>query len=434
MMGGISLELLFMIFKNIKKGFIKNLFITIQLFISFLVMLLVLGSMEYLIESSNKALNIIKANIIRVYNGEKNELNNDNTLTLNSFNLKPQETANNIFPKCLEDTLNLIKKDSRVKSIGKAYSTVLYEDSLKNSSENSIRANTRNLLIICNDEVANTYYNYKTIKGENFSSYYSKNKKEDTLIPILVGPVLERDNPLGSVVEIPKCFNDETKLPYKFKIIGVLDPFMPTVDDERGDTKLDNGGFVVIIPRLVMNTGTDLNYTKILFQLKDEKALASMDKEYRHILSYSDTQFTNISDKFEAQKSDDSKGSIGKIVYCILLLTLCSFGVISISLATVIKRRKEIGIRFAIGAGKKDMVAVLAGEFVALFAAAEIAAILVAFIIASFLKSDRISPLVIDLRSIGISSLTMLVFMIISVLPLIIKMFRLSPIEFIRNN
>lgn len=357
-----------MILKSLNKQKKRSLSIIIQVSLEFLIMFLVFGSMEYLIQSSERAQEVIKPNVLDVNWTGKGELSKNEQLVDNSFTFQSSTTAQNYYPQNLIDTYNLLKKDRRIKSLGKTYHTVLYEDSLQNSNKNSIKANTKNLLIVCNDNVVSNYYNYKIIKGENFSSYYIKSNRDRNVIPILIGPPLENKNPIGSIIEIPGCIDTNTSKAYKFEVIGILNPLYSVEQDFSGGTSLDCDGFVVVIPRLVMyNSSLKLNYSHIMCELKNNDDLGKIENEYKNKLSYCDIYFYDISSHLKSIKSNFKGVHIGELSYCVIMLTLSAFGIISISLSTLIKRKKDMGIRFAIGAKRSHIITLLVGEYIILY-------------------------------------------------------------------
>ena len=110
------------------------------------------------------------------------------------------------------------------------------------------------------------------------------------------------------------------------------------------------------------------------------------------------------------------------------MLLLSSFGILSVSFSTLIKRQKEIGVRFALGARKSNLSIMFGLELVLLYLISGVAAYLCAFGV-----EHLVPQILIDLKVVGIAYFVAGVFMLISVIPLVIKTFKLEPIELIRE-
>lgn len=411
-----------MIYKSLEKQKSKTVFLIFELTLGFLIMFLILGSIEHYSQAIDKSLEVIKPNIFEVYWNPKGSFSKDEKLTMSFCNEKDNNQDWHVTaPK---DTLNILKSDRRIKSIGKTFATVINP---KSSNKNYIQANVLNLLIICNDYNASKFYNYKIIKGKNFVDYYKNNK--DEVIPILIGPPLEKKNPIGSIVEIPYCTNPKTKKPLKFRVIGVLDPSMPTVEDSIVNEGVDNNGYVVIMPKLVMyNKEKEGRFDSIFFELRNLKDAKFVKKELSNRLGYCDVDIQNESKHLVNEKKGNIEQKVGIVVYSIIMLILSSFGIISISLSSLMKRKKEIGVRFAMGAKKSHIIILLCGEFIGLFIISGLISLVL-----SYIFSKMNGSMLIDLKVIGFVFCAIFIFMIISILPLLCKLFKLTPIQFIKE-
>lgn len=100
----------------------------------------------------------------------------------------------------------------------------------------------------------------------------------------------------------------------------------------------------------------------------------------------------------------------------------------------MIKREKEIGIRTAIGAKKRSIVFLLVGEIIMVYIIAFLISISAVALKSKLSSSANPSLILIDSKVIMGSLLIVLIYMIISILPLFIKILKLKPVELIRKS
>lgn len=425
-----------MIFKSINNQKKKNILIIIQLTIAFFILFLVFALIEENMQTFKRSQAVINSNLYNVMCYTKGLTDNYDPM-IDSFHLT-SEVRYNLFntTKSFSETLKLLKSDSRIKSIGKSYSDWLASDEFNSTNQNYLHFSSTKyrLLVACNDDTADVYHNYKIIKGKNFSDY-SSNDKEKNIIPILIGPDLEKSNPIGSVVEIPECTNTDTSKPYKFKVIGILSPFYPTLAQITltGSNSIENGGYVVVIPKLtIYNDVLKLNYNNIFVELKNRNDADKIGNEYSKKLGMCDVSLGDISSDFKSSKDTSLCGQIGMLVYGIAALILSCFGIISISLSTFVKRTKEIGIRIAVGAKKVHIIVLLAGEYTVLLLSSGVVSLLAIYLASNLIKIGENKLLLIDLHTIAAATLSVIIFSIIGLAPLIYQIFKLNAIELIK--
>ena len=114
--------------------------------------------------------------------------------------------------------------------------------------------------------------------------------------------------------------------------------------------------------------------------------------------------------------------------YGVIILILSSFGIISTILFSILKRKREFGVRIAVGASKKDIAKMITGEIAALFIISQVLSILIALLISNGSKT-----LILNLESIGLCLLIILVLDIISIIPALIRVFKMKPVELIHE-
>jgi len=114
--------------------------------------------------------------------------------------------------------------------------------------------------------------------------------------------------------------------------------------------------------------------------------------------------------------------------YGVIILILSSFGIISTILFSILKRKREFGVRIAVGASKKDIAKMITGEIAALFIISQVLSILIALLISNGSKT-----LILNWESIGKCLLVTLVLGIISIIPALIRVFKMKPVELIHE-
>ncbi|GKX67020.1 ABC transporter permease [Inconstantimicrobium mannanitabidum] len=418
------MESLKIILVSLKRNKGKSAFIVFQLALCSLLMLFFLGQTEKSFVIYNKTSTAIVDNL---FQGLCDNLFDNSKYSEFAGNIEGKQSSSGGFNnRNLKDVYNILSKDNRVKSIGR---TSVGMPSTKDTDTNTIKIKGRNLELVCLDEGAINLFNYKVVKGQNFREYF-KNNKEDGTIPILVGSQIEEKNSLGSIVEIPECV-DKNNNPYKCKIIGVLDPKQPLKEDDAQENGLNFKGSVVVSSKLIHDflvdsSGSRSDFQNIYFTLKNDKDIEDIKEELNLKIPDSFVYIKNLGEEIKYYTEMEKKhlSSISDIVAMVILAT---FGIMGISLSTLRKRKKEIGIRYSLGCSKKNIVLMLLGENLILY----ILSIGVVSI-AMYLISKVFSGIIIDGWVIGITLGIMAAFMIISILPLVVKLMKLKPIELLR--
>ncbi|QAA34859.1 ABC transporter permease [Clostridium manihotivorum] len=416
------MELILIIWKSLKTQKKRNILMIVELTLSFFIILMVSGRIEYYSTFANKGIAVINKDYYTV--SSSNIANKDDyNLTRFSFTHKyePDVTPTS---KIYEIASN----DNRVDTVGRLFGDVL-KPSINNPNE--IKANVLNLLAIFEDKPATKLFDYKVIKGENFTQYYKRYKKADDTeaIPLLIGPPLEKLNPIGSIVELPGALDYKTFKPIKYKIIGILDPNMPTgFEPGTFDIGLENNGYVTIGAKLPSDQrAVDKEiFLNVLVTVKSKADIKQIEKDYTEKIKTHKISLDNAKDYYRNIKRDGQRNYAG-FFYGVIMLLLSSFGIISVSLSTLLKRKREIGIRFAIGAKKSNIAIMLGGELLFLYLVSEIISLTMAKGV------EKIVPqMLISMHVVFVASSMVISFMLLSTIPLVIKTFKLNIIEFIK--
>lgn len=398
---------LYEIVRNIKRNKARNLCVIAIITIGFVIIMLALGKYRYKANKMEIYKNTVENNVYSpIVRGKLNMSAGTSYEIQVVKHMTSTESFNKLMP--------LIKNNSKVKAIA---SMNLYTLSTQNSSIKS-PINAFNLLQ--HNKGISKVFNFRLEKGVSFSEYHSKYPNAEVK-PMLISKALEKMNPIGSIVEI-KDGTYRKGVACKYKIIGILDPQYPTieeiqnyeiVDPYREYTAIvdDNDSVESRVVFIKLNdTTTDLEFKKSIDMKldKDEEVLL------HNLKSRLDDLLINVD-------------SLNKYVfYGVIILILTSLGVLGIFLTEVVKRKKEFGVRFTLGATSKHIEKLILGEMLVLFVTGGILSLIFMFLI-----SKISSGLLFDFYILKIDLLILFMLMIGSALPILYKILRINPLEVI---
>lgn len=429
------MENLFMIFNSFKKQGAKNLLLIVELTLGMFIMFMVLGRIEYTVQVADKALSVIDKDIYQVFT--RNKEYDDGNIAKSSFFSK--DNVKELPKDILSWMPKIIDEDSKIKNkiavVGKSFVSQIFLNRNEGNSYGELKCNYNTIFFAANDKNNMNFYHYKVIRGDDFASYYNKKPKESDINAILIGPPLEKRNPIGSIITVPLYTDYKTKQPLEFKVIGVLDPNYPTLDSEGGQNLgLSNNGYEIIFDKLPTNpvNGKEI-INGVHLKLKNKNDIKVIEEELSEKFEGASVKLFNEGERYSSVK-EGAKFEIRNIVFVVAMLLISSFGIISISFSTLIKREKEIGIRTAVGAKKRSIVFLLIGEIIIVYIIAFSISIIAAALKSKPASSVNPSYILIDSKVIMGSLLITLIYMFISILPLFIKILRLKPVELIRKS
>lgn len=114
--------------------------------------------------------------------------------------------------------------------------------------------------------------------------------------------------------------------------------------------------------------------------------------------------------------------------FSIIILILCSFGIVAIVLSSILKRKIEFGIRYSIGASPKNIMTLIIGEILLMFILGDIIGTILTYVI-----SINIDTVKIGCLTIFPTTLIMFIFSFLSSLIPAIKIINMEPIKLIRG-
>jgi len=322
------------------------------------------------------------------------------------------EEANNL-------AYSIIKDKSQIEMIGKdAYNIIGYNE-ITRELPGILKCSGDLVCINSCDRTVTEMFKFKVKEGIDFQSYFSSSGS-DAYIPLIISKKLEKENAIGSIVDLPNIDSSS-----KFKIIGVMDESYPTLFqvNNAGDPYLPYDGYYCIAGRLINN-----NYQDIFAKLKDGTSIGTAEQDWNKSLD-KDKKFQLISlNEMKENMLLNIPYSMKYFFYGVIILILSSFGIISTILFSILKRKREFGVRIAVGASKKDIAKMITGEIAALFIISQVLSILIALLISNGSKT-----LILNWESIGKCLLVTLVLGIISIIPALIRVFKMKPVELIHE-
>lgn len=179
---------------------------------------------------------------------------------------------------------------------------------------------------------------------------------------------------------------------------------------------------------------------KHIIKFKNPDAINDFNKDFNENFMES-SKYKNIFSKLEErsflaiikQLYDENKDIIFYLTsYAIILTVLAVFGLIGVILSTLEKRKKEFGIKIALGANLFDIAEEIIGEIVIMFIIAVSMGIGLSKIVSPFISTYELG-LAINLNTVIYScfiSLALIIFT--SILP-IIYILKAKPIKLIRG-
>lgn len=259
------------------------------------------------------------------------------------------------------------------------------------------RVNQRKINTIFLNKGAVNLYNMDIHKGSNKIFTYPKSQDE---IPIIISNDLSKKWDIGDIINIELQQNNRLRN-FKLKVIGIATGdavfWSSTIGDQSSITYLKNS---IIIP-----FDKQYFYDEIIdFRMKSSYTIVST-KETKDLNKFI-TYFSNISYKgtildyievneFISQIYRVSKPSIVMtLIFSSLLCILSFIGFIGILISYITFRRREYGIRFALGSTSKELSRLVCGEISLSLIIANLISILIIIVVNSIMKIE-LKPLLI---------------------------------------
>ena len=390
-----------MIIRSYKKQKGKNMLIFIQLFISSFCLAVGIGFFEINISHISKVKSIIGTDIIYTVINTTPPFRNVN------------ESDNAYIKEFYKD----IKKDGRVESIG-TYD--LGYISTKNNLDRPYNLYKDRQVIIMD----NSFFNMLHNKAEIYKVEKENNMKLNMAFGNNISYLLKKEEELN--VHVPTSNKN-----YSVIASAMVDKniyFLST--STRGciteNISSTENMMFVLLPKSEKPLCSDKYFIKLNNNVDSEKFIKDIDdlgkkyglESYTHDIKYEIDKYIN----------DNKIPMMATITLSIILLILSSIGLVGVILSSILRRKKEFGIRYSLGCTPNELLKLIVGEIMLLFIMSTFAGITFSYIISLFIDNMKIGLLTIILCS-G----TMFLFCFLSSVIPARKIIRMDPITLINE-
>lgn len=319
--------------------------------------------------------------------------------------------------KLYEDIVKQLRENKYIEKIG------IY-DNLRIKFTPAVTYDNKETLLMANRDILELAdFKLKQGSPDKVLNY----SRQDKVIPVIVSFSMGKKYPMDTEFKI----YDEENKSHLVKVAGVMDSSMVFWEGYSWPMTegLNSKEAYIIAPEFKDFTSTDPYSYNLLITLKRAsdtgQAMESIEKIYdEHNIP---VMFQTIKEEVDVYYVRQKPVVIFTILFSLLLLTLSILGCAGTILSSIINRKYEFGIYFAMGFTKRDMAVLAAGEMAVLFLISYLASALIAgFGITFFLKDlgFTMGPSVI-LAAFGI----MLVCMLLCTLVPVCKISRFQPID-----
>lgn len=284
--------------------------------------------------------------------------------------------------------------------------------------------------------------NIINIDIEQGRTFNDNDFQNSSYVPILVGENFKDKYPVGKTFSVNVGIGNNKKTQINYKVIGSIKKEWKFWIQNRLFGDDTSNTFVTIIPK-EFDSYTPLLQQRIanaIFEIKDsnysDKLNDFINEEIYKFTGHKNDN-TNVKNIITFRNMLDASIKQKEIALFYLgtfsaVLVLLSFtGLSGIIMNSIMERKKEIGIRYAIGSKAKDIRILLIGEIFLIVAISNIVASIISALCINIIPKDF--GLVIDYKSIFSVIILSLIFTIISVINPIIYLIKLKPIALIRG-
>jgi putative ABC transport system permease protein len=283
-------------------------------------------------------------------------------------------------------------------------------------------------------------FHFKVTKGRSLS-ISDESDLVNSKIPVLVGSQLAKEFPVGSTLH--SGIADDLKMtvvPKEFLVVGILPSnmtFWKGNSTSLDGTLLHDDNMIIAPMQKEQDYGEQFK-TRIsmnmLVKLKDPLKFSDFQIQAEKKIN----QFGLISHVSSIRFELDNLNKANKIPILLtlgfagLLLILSSFGLLGVVLASIVRRHREFGIRYAVGATPFSLALLVGGEILLLILISSTFGLVLTKLISTALPANLLlHPGVITIVS---TLLAVISLSLVSALIPMLRMLKLQPIELIGGN
>lgn len=370
------MELLIMVKQTISKQGKKRILIILQLFIAFICLSLGIG----MLQNTNKDIKDVK------------KIAPENMLHIATYlaNVSSKEDVDQTKTDeiDIENIYKSIKKNNNVSNVG----TFLVNNIIPSNS--NININEESIPVISIDSDFLKFSTFNVVQGRNLNENDMENNDK---IPVIIGNKLSKAIHIGSIIK-SNIYNYEKEmivvgiLPQKMRFWGGGGSFL--------SNSLINLDYGIIAPIQNEQNSSDTFATRVLrntvIQLKDvtkkddfinyvEQNLNENVTKYGYYLKVKDLE-SEINQIYLRNKVV----IYSSISLALIILILSTFGLIGVIMTSIVQRKKEFGIRYAIGATPKHLASLILLETFFLYVTASIFGLIFMTLLKLIIYNDSI--------------------------------------------
>lgn len=365
-----------MVKQTISKQGKKRILIILQLFIAFICLSLGIG----MLQNTNKDIKDVK------------KIAPENMLHIATYlaNVSSKEDVDQTKTDeiDIENIYKSIKKNNNVSNVG----TFLVNNIIPSNS--NININEESIPVISIDSDFLKFSTFNVVQGRNLNENDMENNDK---IPVIIGNKLSKAIHIGSIIK-SNIYNYEKEmivvgiLPQKMRFWGGGGSFL--------SNSLINLDYGIIAPIQNEQNSSDTFATRVLrntvIQLKDvtkkddfinyvEQNLNENVTKYGYYLKVKDLE-SEINQIYLRNKVV----IYSSISLALIILILSTFGLIGVIMTSIVQRKKEFGIRYAIGATPKHLASLILLETFFLYVTASIFGLIFMTLLKLIIYNDSI--------------------------------------------
>lgn len=270
---------------------------------------------------------------------------------------------------------------------------------------------------------------------------------ENEPIPAVVSDKLSQDYPVGSIFKfsIPDDRNQQF-VEKELQTVGVLHKNSHFWEGRAShilgsQTKAENYIMLPMQPEVEDPSLSERISTNTLIQLTDPSMIDDFTTDVRQLMADNrvDWEMHTIQNLIDRVIEENRPASIATAIFALLLLGLSALGLVGVTMASVLQRQKEFGVRYALGSSPLHICLLIIGEVIALVLFAALISILALILITVFTPNDNllfgslVESIYIGPITIGSTfALILLLSLAISIFPAY-RAYKMEPIDMIRG-
>jgi ABC-type lipoprotein release transport system permease subunit len=424
------------IWQSVRKQGVRPVLIILQLFVGFTALAFGIGMVESTNGFIERAKGIASVDIVQnqVYPDESNT---------SPFT---QAKTPGVTTQSLQSFYEFVQHSPMVQSAGTYLGSILSVDELRGIPKLSDQVNSIDQGMEHNGRVPFTFLDAQFLTqqqievtaGRSISAQDISPSPKDE-IPVLVGAKIAEHQPLGSTlsIQLPE-YRTMTAVPKKLKVVGVLPKgfvFWRSGSRDLSQAVVQDDAMVVAPMQAEQEVGEALK-TRVTesmqIHLKSMQDFQAFQASYIAKLNElgMNGYLLTMQDQIDYYKTANRVPMLFSIFFALLMLSMSAFGLLGVILAMTVRRQREFGIRYALGATPSHLAMLVGGEVLLLILCGAVLGTAAAIGLSKMLPETSIEIGPMTCLAVLIS---VLVIGLISALLPVLRTAKLEPITLIRG-